>query len=55
MLLINSGTASTYRTRGFTEPSYNMVEILPGDVVVKTKVPGEDFAQEWSFPRYPVF
>lgn len=55
MLLINSGTASTYRTRGFTEPSYNIIEIMPGDVVVKTKVPGEDFTQEWSFPRYPVF
>jgi 3',5'-cyclic AMP phosphodiesterase CpdA len=55
MLLINSGTASTYRTRGFTEPSYNIIEIMPGDVVVKTKVPGEDFIQEWSFPRYPVF
>jgi len=55
MLLINSGTVSTLRTRGYTEPSYNMVTIEPGEIVVTTKTPGEDFAQEWSFPRRPVY
>ncbi|HZD58939.1 MAG TPA: metallophosphoesterase [Anaerolineae bacterium] len=55
MLLINSGTVSTYRTRGYTEPSYNIIDIMPEEVLVVTKKPGEEFTQEWSFTRYPVF
>jgi Icc protein len=31
MLLINSGTASSYRVRGYTRPSYNVIEIYQGE------------------------
>jgi 3',5'-cyclic AMP phosphodiesterase CpdA len=55
MLIINSGTVATYRTRGYTQPSYNYVHIKPEEILVVNKTPGEDFTQEWSFPRNPVF
>lgn len=55
MLLINSGTVSTLRTRGYTPPSYNFINITPDEVQVITKTPGEDFTEEWSFPRNPVY
>lgn len=55
MLIANSGTVATFRTRGYTEPSYNLIEIMPEEISVVTKMPGEDFAQEWSFPRLSVF
>ncbi|HEY3375403.1 MAG TPA: metallophosphoesterase [Candidatus Aquicultor sp.] len=55
MLIVNSGTVSTLRTRGYTPPSYNIVTVTPGTVIVTTRTPGEDFAEEWSFPRSPVF
>lgn len=31
MLLVNSGTASSYRVRGYTRPSYNVIEIYQGE------------------------
>ncbi|MEW5705365.1 MAG: metallophosphoesterase [Actinomycetota bacterium] len=55
MLHINSGTVATFRTRGFTEPSYNLIDVMPEEVLVITKMPGEEMTQEWVFPRYPVF
>lgn len=54
-LIINSGTVSTLRTRGYTPPSYNLINIMPEEVVVFTKTPGENFIEEFSFPRYPVY
>lgn len=53
MLLINSGTASTGRVRGYTRPSYNVIEISDhrtritqcypglGEVVAANYAPGE--------------
>ena len=40
MLLINSGTASTYRVRGYTRPSYNVIEIDDERVRIVQKYPG---------------
>ncbi len=40
MLLINSGTASTHRVRGYTRPSYNVVEIDDERVRVVQRYPG---------------
>jgi predicted phosphodiesterase len=51
MLIISSGTASTWRTRGYTQPSYNIIEIGPAEVTVTTKIPGGAIAHEESFRR----
>ncbi|HEU4480769.1 MAG TPA: metallophosphoesterase [Actinomycetota bacterium] len=40
MLLINSGTASSHRVRGYTRPSYNVIEIYDEDVKVVQRYPG---------------
>jgi 3',5'-cyclic-AMP phosphodiesterase len=40
MLLINSGTASSHRVRGYTRPSYNVIEIDHQRVRVVHKYPG---------------
>lgn len=40
LLIINSGTVSSYRLRGYTRPSYNVVEITPETVRVTLKYPG---------------
>ena len=40
MLLVNSGTASTYRVRGYTRPSYNVIEIDDERVRIVQKYPG---------------
>ncbi|MFN2525185.1 MAG: metallophosphoesterase [Actinomycetota bacterium] len=40
MLLINSGTASSHRVRGYTRPSYNVVEIDDERVRVVQRYPG---------------
>ncbi|MEA2433323.1 MAG: hypothetical protein QOG54_780 [Actinomycetota bacterium] len=40
MLLINSGTASTARVRGYTRPSYNIIEIDEERVRVVQRYPG---------------
>jgi 3',5'-cyclic AMP phosphodiesterase CpdA len=40
MLLINSGTASSHRVRGYTRPSYNVVEIHDDVVKVIQRYPG---------------
>lgn len=40
MLLINSGTASSHRVRGYTRPSYNVVEIEEDSVKVIQRYPG---------------
>ncbi len=41
MLIITSGTVSTWRTRGFTPPSYNLIEIRSNEVEVTTTTPGQ--------------
>jgi 3',5'-cyclic-AMP phosphodiesterase len=40
MLLINSGTASSHRVRGYTRPSYNVIEIHEENVKVVQRYPG---------------
>ena len=40
MLLVNSGTASSYRVRGYTRPSYNVIEIDDERVRIVQKYPG---------------
>ena len=50
MLAITSGTASTWRTRGYTQPSYNLIRIGPEQVEVTIKTPGKKGSME-SFPR----
>lgn len=40
MVLINSGTVSSYRTRGYTRPSYNVVEIDDASIAVTLIYPG---------------
>jgi 3',5'-cyclic-AMP phosphodiesterase len=40
MLLVNSGTASSYRVRGYTRPSYNVIEVDDEKVRIIQKYPG---------------
>ncbi|GIU92453.1 MAG: 3',5'-cyclic-nucleotide phosphodiesterase [Acidimicrobiia bacterium] len=40
MLIVNSGTVSSYRTRGYTRPSYNVVTVGPDRVEVTLVYPG---------------
>jgi Icc protein len=40
VLIVNSGTVSSYRLRGYTRPSYNVIEITPAEVRVTLKYPG---------------
>jgi Icc protein len=40
VLVVNSGTVSSYRLRGYTRPSYNVIEIAPGSIRVTLKYPG---------------
>jgi 3',5'-cyclic AMP phosphodiesterase CpdA len=40
MLLVNSGTASSHRVRGYTRPSYNVIEIDDERVRVVQRYPG---------------
>ena len=40
MLLVNSGTASSHRVRGYTRPSYNVIEIYEDKVRVVHRYPG---------------
>ena len=40
MLLVNSGTASSHRVRGYTRPSYNVIEVDSERVRIVQKYPG---------------
>jgi 3',5'-cyclic-AMP phosphodiesterase len=40
VLIVNSGTVSTYRLRGYTRPSYNLLEIGADEVRVSLRYPG---------------
>ena len=41
VLIVNSGTVSTYRLRGYTRPSYNVLEIDDDEVRVSLRYPGD--------------
>lgn len=51
MILVNSGTMSTYRTRGYAKPAYNLIRIHHDKVHVETRVPGEGLVREEEFGR----
>lgn len=51
MFVVNSGTVSTWRTRGYIKPSYNIINIRPGDIEITIKTPGEKEAKAEKFPR----
>jgi len=53
MILISSGTASTWRTRGYTQPSYNIIIVDPETVTISTKVPGGVVDKKERFHRHP--
>ena len=40
MLIVNSGTVSSHRLRGYTRPSYNVIEVTPAGMRVTFKYPG---------------
>ena len=40
VLLVNSGTVSSHRVRGYTRPSYNVIEVTPSEVRVTLRYPG---------------
>jgi 3',5'-cyclic-AMP phosphodiesterase len=40
VLLVNSGTVSSHRLRGYTRPSYNIIEVTDDEVRVTLKYPG---------------
>jgi Icc protein len=49
MLVVHSGTVSTWRTRGYTKPSYNIIELKPSGIDISTKTPGEEESAKQSF------
>lgn len=53
MYLVTSGMASTRRTRGFTAPAYNMIEVGPEAISVCIRTPGAPEAPVTSLKRNP--
>jgi Icc protein len=51
MLLVNSGTVSTLRTRGFPHPAYNFVRVEDGRISVELRVPGGEHRSLGDYPR----
>jgi 3',5'-cyclic-AMP phosphodiesterase len=42
VLIVNSGTVSTYRLRGYTRPSYNTLTVTSDEIRVHLRYPGQD-------------
>jgi 3',5'-cyclic AMP phosphodiesterase CpdA len=57
VLIVNSGTVSSYRLRGYTRPSYNVIEVTDTTVRVTLKYPGtgERLAAELDRERMTLF
>ncbi|MDP1809742.1 MAG: metallophosphoesterase [Actinomycetota bacterium] len=55
LLLVNSGTAATHRTRGFSTPSYSVIDIRPERIDVSIVTPGEATFKTESFVRPKAF
>ena len=55
MIIVNSGTIATRRTRGYSPPAYNIINIDCQSVTVITQSPGEGIINSEIFPRlrYP--
>lgn len=52
LLIVSSGTSSTWRTRGYTQPSYNIIRIDAEVITVITKVPGGTVARQERYRRH---
>jgi 3',5'-cyclic-AMP phosphodiesterase len=51
MLLVHSGTVSTFRTRGFPSPAYNLVRVENARISVELKVTGGERRSLGDYPR----
>jgi hypothetical protein len=51
MLLVHSGTVSTFRTRGFPHPAYNLVNVEDGRITVELRIPGGEHRSLGDYPR----
>jgi 3',5'-cyclic-AMP phosphodiesterase len=51
MFIVHSGTVSTYRTRGFPHPAYNLISVEGGQISVELKVPGGGRQHLGDYPR----
>jgi 3',5'-cyclic AMP phosphodiesterase CpdA len=51
MLILNSGTVSTWRTRGYTKPSYNVIEITSEKIAIAIRESRGKEKRELNFPR----
>jgi 3',5'-cyclic-AMP phosphodiesterase len=40
LLVVNSGTVSSHRLRGYVRPSYNLLEVTPDRIAVTLRYPG---------------
>lgn len=52
MYLVTSGTASTWRTRGNTPPSLNLIEIKEGEIVVSIVSSADGSKETETYPRW---
>lgn len=57
MLIVNSGTVSSHRLRGYTRPSYNVIEVTAATIRVTMRYPGtgERLAGELDRERRQLF
>jgi 3',5'-cyclic-AMP phosphodiesterase len=51
MLLVHSGTASTLRTRAFTQPAYNLIHADKERISVQLRIPGGEAQSLGEYPR----
>jgi len=51
MLLVHSGTASTLRTRAFTDPAYNLIRVEPERIAIELRIPGGQGRSLGEYPR----
>lgn len=52
MYLVTSGTASTWRTRGSTPPSFNLIEINGEEITVHVVSAGDGTRMSYDYPRW---
>ena len=55
LVIVNCGTVSTFRTRGYTTPSYNMIDVRADRIEVSIITPGVDKFRTESFIRPKAF
>lgn len=51
MILVNSGTVGTYRTRGYSKPSYDVIRIKHDRIHITTRIPDGGIMHEEEFGR----